>query len=91
MPDAHVDKDAYKSNDIYLELHELIKGKMLTSLRLRGCKLDYKSPDGKMTFVRIEIICADEEGIVNFIKLVKILKDKVTFTYVRIMGDNFEN
>jgi hypothetical protein len=91
VPGAHVDLDASKSNDIYLELHELVKGKMLTSLRIRGVKLDYKSPDGKMTFVRIEVICSTEEGIVNFIKLVKILKDKVTFTYVRIMGDNFEN
>ena len=42
-----------------------------------------------MSFVRVEITCSDEEGIINFIKLVKILKDKITFTYVRLMGDNF--
>ena len=86
-----MDMDISKSNDIYLELHELVKGKKLTHLRIRGVKLDYKSPDGKMTFIRIEVICSNEEGIENFIKLVKILKDKITFTYIRIMGDNFEN
>ena len=37
---------------------------------------------------RIEVSCTNEEGIVSLMKLMESIKSKVTFTYVRIMGND---
>ena len=39
----------------------------------------------------MEVTCDDEEGIVEFHELVKEIKNRVLFSYVRLMGDNHKN
>ena len=41
--------------------------------------------------VKVEVLCFDELGIADFMKLVKENKNKIHFTYVRLMGDNHEH
>ena len=61
------------------------------NLRIRGLKVENKLNDGKEFICRTEVVCITEDGIVEFIKLATALKQRITFSYVRIMGDNFEN
>ena len=61
------------------------------NLRIRGLKVENKLNDGKEFICRTEVVAITEDGVVEFINLVKALKQRITFSYVRIMGDTFEN
>ena len=60
------------------------------SFRVRGLKLENRLEQGEL-MVKVEVLCFDELGIADFMKLVKENKNKIHFTYVRLMGDNHEH
>ena len=63
----------------------------LEHLRLRGLKVE-GDENAKPVLAKVEVlILGNEEGVINFIKFATAIKEKVRFTYVRIMGDVHEN
>ena len=91
VEDAHVNEQAKYSQDVFLEAVKKAKSMNLDEMRIRGLKLDYKSPDEKERFCRIEVLCQSEKGIIQFMELCRKFKGSMTFTYVRIMGDPENN
>ena len=90
IEDMHVDADAPHSMELFDYVKKLVNSSKFDDIRIRGLKIDYKSQDQKEEFCKIEVLCRNEQGIVDFIKTVKQLKGKITFTYIRLMGDNHE-
>ena len=90
VPDAHVDPKAEDSNKIHRLVKDTIKNKKLPYLVCRGIFLENTGPNGE-SFAKTELLCENEQGVINILKLLEALKGKVIFTYVRIMGDNHIN
>jgi len=53
--------------DSLVYVQNIADGSKLGDMRIRGLKIDFKGPDGKAKYCRVEIMCRTEEGIVNFI------------------------
>ena len=60
------------------------------NIRIRGLKVENEIENG-VVLAKVEVLCYHEDGIVEFHEVVKAIKDKVLFSYVRLMGDNHEN
>jgi hypothetical protein len=60
------------------------------SLVCRGLKYQNDGYNGEV-YAQVEIVCKSDEGFCNFLKLLEEIKNDVTFTTVRITGDNFVN
>ena len=71
IEDPHVNTEAEDSMKLFFDSSKKVKDQNLSKLRIRGLKLDFKSPDGKENFCRIEVLCETEEGILEFMKLAK--------------------
>ena len=56
---------------MFLETKKMQKDKCFL---IRGMKIDYKSPDGKTNYCRIEILAENEQGIVNFLNMANTIK-----------------
>ena len=39
----------------------------------------------------MEVLCTSEQGIIDFLGLMKTLKGEISLTYLRLMGDNQQN
>ena len=59
-------------------------------MRVRGLKVENKLNDGKEFICKVEIVCESEEAFGEFVKLASSTKQKITFSYIRLMGDNFD-
>lgn len=89
-PEAHVDPEAKNSTPHFDACKKYIDDHNLDGIRIRGLK--YLSPGyHNDVLCKVEIVCENEKGICNVIKLFEGMKNKIKFTYVRIMGDNFIN
>ena len=88
--EAHVDPEAKKSKPHFEACKKYIADKKLEGINVRGLK--YLS-DGYQNdvFCKVEIVCENEKGVCNIIKLFTGMQDKIKFTYVRVMGDTFIN
>lgn len=64
IDDPHVDPTAEASMVVFDIVQKQAEKMKMESLRIRGVKLDYKSPDGKIDFCRVEALCEAEEGLV---------------------------
>ena len=91
IPDQHINKDAPASTKVFNEVKAKATEMGLTNLRIRGLLVQEKNELMGVTLAKIEVLCFSEDGIVEFHSLVKELKDKIMFAYVRVMGDNHEN
>lgn len=60
------------------------------NLRIRGLKVESEMENGQI-LAKVEVMCYHEDGIVEFHEVVKEIKNKVLFSYVRLMGDNHNN
>ena len=87
VDDPHVNEEAEESMALFKKTQHLIAQHKFAMLRIRGLKIDYKAPDGKEKFCRVEVLCETEQGILSFLELVKMLKGELSLTYVRIMGN----
>ena len=89
-PEAHVDPEAKKSTPHFDACKKYIEDNKLDGISVRGLK--YMS-EGYQNDVlcKIEIVCENEKGICNVIKLLAGVHSKIKFLYVRIMGDTFIN
>ena len=67
-----------------------MKDKKLEHIVCRGLFVESEGPKSEV-YAKVEFMCANEKGVINILALLNALKGKVTFTYVRIMGDNHIN
>jgi hypothetical protein len=88
--DAHVDPNAEKSMKVFTLVKDTIKKNKLEHIICKGLFVESKGPNNEI-YAKVELIAANETGVVNVLKLLNELKGKVTFTYFRIMGDNHIN
>ena len=89
-PEAHVDPEAKNSTPHFDACKKYIEDNKLEGISMRGLK--YLSPGyNNDVLCKTEIVCENEEGICNVIKLFAGMQSKIKFTYVRIMGDTFMN
>ena len=85
-----MDPDAEKSTKVFDKVKGVIKDKKIEHIKCRGLKLESTGPNNEV-YAQVEFLCANEKGVINVLTLLKELKGKIVFTYVRIMGDNHIN
>ena len=90
VEDAHVNPTANEHQVVFVQVKDKAAMMKFDSLRIRGLKVENRSDQGEI-FAKIEILCYNEQAIVDAMALIKEFKGKISFTYVRIMGDNHEN
>ena len=62
----------------------------IADLRIRGLKVETELGDDHV-LAKVEVLCSSEHGIAGWIQVMKELKNKISFSYVRIMGNNVDN
>ena len=90
VEDAHVNPSAEEHQVVFKQVKAQADKMKFKNLRIRGVKVENRMPQGEI-LAKIEVLCYDEQAIVNTMALLKEFKGKICFTYVRIMGDNHEN
>ena len=88
VADQHVDSSAAESMEVFTEVKEMARKMGLANIRVRGLKVENKQ--GEAYFAKIEVLIDEEKGISEFLKLLNENKDRIHFTYVRIMGDSHQ-
>ena len=89
-PEAHVDPEAKKSTPHFDACKKYIEDNKLDKISVRGLKYLSQGYSNDV-LCKIEIVCEDELGVKNVIKLIAGMQEKIKFTYVGIMGDTFIN
>ena len=88
--EAHVDPQAAKSTPHFDTVKKYIEKNRLDDISCRGLKYMSEGYNNDV-LCQVEIVCESEKGLINLLTLMKLIAGKITFTYVRIMGDNFIN
>lgn len=90
VEDQHVDPDNAKHMKVFDQVRAELNKLGFKSMRIRGLRVE-NVIENALTLAKVEVLCYTEDGIVEFHQLANHLKDKVMFSYVRLMGDNIDN
>mmetsp|Transcript_31603 Transcript_31603/g.48324 ORF Transcript_31603/g.48324 Transcript_31603/m.48324 type:complete len:197 (-) Transcript_31603:28-618(-) len=71
---------------VFSEAKQKVTDLGLKNLRIRGLKVETRMESA--VHAKIEVLCDDENGIIEFQTLLNETKDRIHFTYVRLMGDS---